>query len=192
MAPCGYLSADGEGYIVKVNRTLAEWLGYKREDLTADKRFVDLLTVGGRIFYETHFSLLLRMEKAVNEIALDMTGKDGRVLPVLINARQMRDEAGKPIVSYFTIFNATERRMYEREILASRNLLQTTLFSIGDGVVATDAAGLVTFMNPVAEALSGWSSEDAAGKPIEEVLVLRREGSMESVHNPIRKALRKE
>ncbi|MEO8372984.1 MAG: ATP-binding protein [Candidatus Solibacter sp.] len=189
MAPCGYLSTDVEGYIVKVNATLADWLDYERQELTADKRFVDLLTVGGKIFYETHFSLLLRMRDAVDEIALDLVCKDGRVLPVLINARQKRDEAGEPVLNHFTIFNATERRMYERDILASRNLFQTTLSSIGDGVIATDAAGVVTFMNPVAEALSGWNTENAVGKPIEEVLVLRRENSTASVPNPIRKAL---
>ncbi len=55
---------------------------------------------------------------------------------------------GTPILNRFTIFNATERRMYERNIIASRNLFQTTLASIGDGVVATDAGGFVTFMNP--------------------------------------------
>jgi PAS domain S-box-containing protein len=189
MAPCGYLSTDANGYIVKVNGTLTEWLGYGPEELTRDKRFVDLLTVGGRMFFETHFSLLLRLKQAVDAIALDVVCKDGRVLPALINARQKRDDAGNPILNRFTIFNATERRMYERDILASRNLFQTTLASIGDGVVATDAAGLVTFMNPVAELLSGWNSDDAMGKPIEEVLVLRGENSTDKVENPIRKAL---
>src|SRR6202034_761690 len=145
MAPCGYVSTDVDGYIVKTNNTLAVWLGYQREELTAGKRFVDLLTIGGKMFYETHFRLILRMQDAVDEIALDMMCKDGRVLPALINARQKRDEAGEPVFNRFTIFNASERRMYERDILASRNLFQTTLSSIGDGVVATDAAGLVTF-----------------------------------------------
>jgi PAS domain S-box-containing protein len=190
MAPCGYVSTDTDALIVKVNRTLADWLGYTTEELTGGKRFVELLTVGGRMFYETHFSLLLRMQQDVHEIALDMVCKDNRVLPVLVNARQKRDEAGEPILNRFVIFNSTERRRYERDLLAARDLFQTTLSSIGDGVVATDAAGLMTFMNPVAEALSGWNSEDAIGKPIEEVLVLHRENSTTRVDNPIRKALR--
>jgi PAS domain S-box-containing protein len=189
MAPCGYFSTDVDGYIIKVNRTLSEWLRYGREELTGGLRFVDLLTVGGRMFYETHLNLLLRIQNSVDEIALDMVCKDQRVLPVLMNARQKRDEAGNPVLNRFTIFNSTERRMYERELLASRNLFQTTLSSIGDGVVSTNAAGVVTFMNPVAEALSGWKSEQAIGRPIEEVLVLRREDTATSVNNPIRRAL---
>jgi PAS domain S-box-containing protein len=174
-APCGYLTTTIDGRIIKVNRTLAEWLGYEHEELTRGKRFVDLLTVGGRMFYETHFNLLLRMQPAVDEIALDVICKDGRILPTLINARQKRNAADEPVLNHFTIFNSSERRMYERQLLAAKELFRTTLASIGDGVIATDAAGRITFMNPVAEELSGWHTDAALGKPIDEVLVLRQE-----------------
>jgi len=190
MAPCGYLSTAINGRIVKVNRTLIEWLGYSREELTGGKRFVDLLTVGGRIFYETHFNLLLRMQKAVDEIALDIVCKDGRVLPALINARQKRNADDEPILNHFTVFNASERRLYERQLLAARDLFRTTLASIGDGVIATDADGMVTFINPVAEELSGWKGDAALGKPIDEVMVLADETTGDRVENPVRKALR--
>jgi PAS domain S-box-containing protein len=190
MASCGYLTTTIEGRIVKVNRTLADWLGYEPEELTGGIRFVQLLTVGGRIFYDTHFNLLLRMQDSVNEIALDIIRKDGRILPTLINARQKRDLNGVPVLNRFTIFNATERRTYERDLLAARDLFQTTLASIGDGVIATDAGGRISFMNPVAEKLSGWTEESAAGKPIEEILHLVREDSGERIENPVTHALR--
>ena len=109
MAPCGYLSTTIDGRIVKVNKTLTEWLGYEREELLGSKRLVDLLTVGGRMFYETHFNLLLRIQRSVDEIALDFICKDGRVLPTLINARQKRNGAGDPILNRFTVFNSSER-----------------------------------------------------------------------------------
>ena len=141
MAPCGYLTTAIQGRIVKVNRTLTEWLGYERGELIQGKNFVDLLTVGGRIFYETHLNILLRVKSSVDEIALDLVCKDGRVLPTLINARQKRNEAGEPVVNRFTIFNSSERRMYERELLATRDLLRTTLSSIGDAVITTDGEG---------------------------------------------------
>jgi PAS domain S-box-containing protein len=190
MAPCGYLTTTIEGRIIKVNRTLTEWLGYNPDELTSGKRFVDLLTVGGRVFYDTHFNLLLRMQNAVNEIALDIVCKDGRVLPTLINARQKRDASGEPVLNRLTIFNSSERRMYERRLLAARDLFETTLWSIGDGVVSTDAAGRITFMNPVAEVLCGWKADAAAGKPIEDVVVLAREDNGEKIENPVTHALR--
>jgi PAS domain S-box-containing protein len=142
------------------------------------------------MFYETHVHLLLRVQRAVDEIALDIICKDGRILPTLINARQKRNAAGEPVVNRYTIFNSSERRMYERELLAARDLFETTLSSIGDGVIATDAEARVTFMNPVAEALSGWTGEAAQGKPIEEVVELVREDDGSAVENPIRHSLR--
>ena len=190
MAPCGYLTTTIDGRIVKVNKTLTDWLGYQPGELTGGLRFVQLLTAGGRIFFESHFNLLLRMQDSVNEIALDVVRKDGRVLPTLINARQKRDLNGAPILNRFTIFNATERRTYERDLLAARDLFQTTLASIGDGVIATDAEGRVAFMNPVAEKLSGWTEEAATGKPIEEILHLVREDNGERIENPVTHALR--
>jgi sigma-B regulation protein RsbU (phosphoserine phosphatase) len=103
MAPCGYLTTTIDGHIVKVNKTLADWLGYEPGELTGGSRFVQLLTAGGRIFYETHFDLLLRMQDSVNEIALDIIRKDGHVLPTLINARQKRDANGIPVLNRLTI-----------------------------------------------------------------------------------------
>ena len=190
MAPCGYLTTTIDGRIVKVNRTLTEWLGYERDELIQGKRFVDLLTVGGRIFYETHFNLLLRVQRAVDEIALDIIRKDGRILPTLINARQKRNAADEPVLNRFTIFNASERRMYERDLLTTRDLLRTTLASIGDAVIATDAEGRITFMNPVADEMSGWKNNAALGKPIEEVLILIREDTGVRIENPIMHAIR--
>jgi two-component system cell cycle sensor histidine kinase/response regulator CckA len=190
MAPCGYLTTTISGRIVKVNKTLIDWIGHDREALTGGTRFVDLLTVGGRIFFETHINLLLRMQSAVDEIALDMVCKDGTVLPVLINGRQKRDEAGEPVVNRFTIFNASERRMYERNLLAARDLLRVTLASIGDAVVTTDDQTRITFMNTVAEELTGWNTESAQGKPIDEVLILVRESDSVIIENPVIHALR--
>ena len=189
-APCGYLTAAIDGRILKVNHTFLDWLGYEYEEVTEKKCFVDLLTVGGRMYFETHFNLLLRIQDSVNEIALDFIRKDGRVLPTLINARQKRDTKGEPVLNRFTIFNATERRQYERDLVAARDLLQTTLSSIGDAVVATDIDGRVTFMNAEAERLSGWSEDDARGRLITEVLVLQREDDKEAIENPNMHAIR--
>jgi len=52
---------------------------------------------------------------------------------------------------------------------------RVTLSSIGDGVIASDAVGKVTFINSVAAALTGWSEEDAAGQPLENVFVIVNE-----------------
>jgi PAS domain S-box-containing protein len=73
---------------------------------------------------------------------------------------------------------------------ASRDLLHTTLTSIGDAVVATDEASQVTFLNAVAESLTGWTQAQAQGKSLGEVLTLVNEETRRPVDNPADKALR--
>jgi PAS domain S-box-containing protein len=119
-APCGYLSTLPDGAIVKVNHTFIEWTGLSREALLAGKKIQSLLSVGSRIYYETHYAPLLRMQGVVNEIALEVVRGDGHVLPVLVNSRQKRDADGTPLFNRITLFDSTDRRRYERELLLAR------------------------------------------------------------------------
>ena len=68
--------------------------------------------------------------------------------------------------------------------------LRTTLESIGDGVIATDDEGRVTLMNPVAQALTGWTDAGARGRPIEEVFTSVDETTRQPVENPVTKVRR--
>ena len=122
-APMGYLSTLPDGRIVKVNRTFCAWTGRLPADLL-DTRFQDLLTAGGRVFHETHMVPLLRMQGAVREIAIDLQRIDGSVLPCLLNAVELRDDTGRPVLVRATLFEATARRRYERELLAAQRLAE--------------------------------------------------------------------
>jgi PAS domain S-box-containing protein len=119
-APCGYLTMRPDGTILRVNRTFERWTGLHREELLAGRRLQDLLTVGGRIYHETHFAPLLRMQGAVREIAFDLVRADGSRLPALVNAVLHHDEDGRPAVVRATVFDATDRRRYERELVRAR------------------------------------------------------------------------
>ncbi len=71
-------------------------------------------------------------------------------------------------------------RAYEEQVRAlheEKELAQVTLASIGDGVITADALGRVRYLNPTAEALTGWSAEEAAGQPLAEVLLLLDEAT---------------
>ncbi len=123
-APCGYLSLRADGRIAKANQTFCRWTGFSAQELIG-KRLLDLLNIAGRIFYETHFAPLLRMQGFFNEVALDIVRKDGERLPVLVNAAERTDAAGKPQFIRLTVFNATDRRRYERDLLNARDELKT-------------------------------------------------------------------
>jgi PAS domain S-box-containing protein len=85
---------------------------------------------------------------------------------------------------------AAERKRYEGELIDERELLATTLASIGDGVLTTDLAGNVDVMNPVTARLTGWSAEEARDRPIGEVFRIVNEHTGQEVENPVVRALR--
>ncbi|MEV7142077.1 PP2C family protein-serine/threonine phosphatase [Streptomyces tauricus] len=119
-APCGYLSTLLDGRILKVNTTLLDWLGYERDDLLGRRYFSDLLTVGGRLYHETHFAPLLRMQGEVSGIALELKAADGSRLPVLVTSTVRTGEDGQPLLIRTTLFDARDRRAYETELLRAR------------------------------------------------------------------------
>jgi phosphoserine phosphatase RsbU/P len=119
-APCGYLSTTPDGLIVKANQTFLNLSGYAREDLVRRRHFVDLLTAGGRIYHETHYAPLLRMQGRVREIALELVTASGGRLPVLVNSVLERSPGGAAVVVRTAVFDATERRAYEQELLRAK------------------------------------------------------------------------
>jgi PAS domain S-box-containing protein len=96
------------------------------------------------------------------------------------NARRLTEEEGA-------------RRAAEvsaREERRHREQLHVTLRSIGDAVIVSDMKGAVTFMNPVAQELTGWTPQDAAGKALDEVFHIVNEETRQEVENPVTKVLR--
>jgi sigma-B regulation protein RsbU (phosphoserine phosphatase) len=119
-APCGYLSTLLDGQIAKINTTLLTWLGYRRDQLVGRCYLSDLLTVGGKIYYETHLAPLVSMQGEVRGVALELQAADGARLPVLITSVVKTDASGEPILVRTTVFDARDRRAYERELLRAR------------------------------------------------------------------------
>lgn len=119
-APCGYLSTLMDGTVVRINATLLEWLGLGRDAVVDRMRFSELLTVGGRLYHETHFAPLLHMRGQVSGIALEMRTAEGARLPVLVSSAVKYDSEGEPLLIHTNVFDATERRAYEEELLHRR------------------------------------------------------------------------
>lgn len=119
-APCGYCSCLPDGTLVKINQTLLIWLGYTRHELLARQSLSHLLTVGSRLHYEMHGVPLLLLQGEVREMSYTLRCRDGRTLPVLLNATLRRDANGEPLVIRVTLFDITDRRKYEKELLRAK------------------------------------------------------------------------
>ena len=95
------------------------------------------------------------------------------------------------------IFNRRQRILYSDLYLSEqiKNIAEEetriTLYSIGDGVITTDADGLITRLNPIAEELTGWQEEESIGKPISDIFRIINEQSRKSVVSPVQEVLQK-
>jgi PAS domain S-box-containing protein len=86
--------------------------------------------------------------------------------------------------------NLRAREAASAEIFRQRETLRVTLTSIGDGVITTDTLGRVVFLNREAEALTGWTTDEAEGKPLEAVFRIVNEETRQPVETPVARALR--
>ena len=87
----------------------------------------------------------------------------------------------------YALINSLEKQVEDRtqELNESKEYFETTLLSVGDGIIATDGQGLITVVNPVIEELTGWSKENIYGRPLEEVLTIVYESTQTADEQPV-------
>ncbi|MCH8569750.1 MAG: PAS domain-containing protein [Balneolales bacterium] len=126
-APFGYLSMHTDGSIININNTLLEWLNYERSEILFKKKFQDLLSIGGKIYFETHIMPLLQMQGDVHEINIDIKGRNDSKLPALINARRIENTPHNKPVYRFSVLNITQRKQYELELMIAKKKAEETV-----------------------------------------------------------------
>jgi PAS domain S-box-containing protein len=141
-APCGYVATRLDGTILQVNQTFIAMTGHEREWLLAGRRFAELLTISGRIYHDTHFGPLVRMQGFVKEVAFDMLRRDQHRLPVLVNAVNKSTEGNEPLL-LMTVFDATDRRQYEQELLMARRRAEEAVQAERAAKEQAEAAGRI-------------------------------------------------
>jgi sigma-B regulation protein RsbU (phosphoserine phosphatase) len=124
-APCGLMLTDTDGTIRRVNATFCRWIGADAADLVGRTRVQELLTMGGRIFHQTHWAPLLQIQGSVAEVKLDVLHRDGRRLPMLMNA--IRRAHGGQLFDELSMVIAEDRHAYERELLHARRRAEQLL-----------------------------------------------------------------
>ncbi|MSS00195.1 PAS domain-containing sensor histidine kinase [Arthrobacter sp. BL-252-APC-1A] len=117
-SPSGYLVTLDDGTIVEANATFANWIGHPREELVGTS-LLSLLPVGDRIVYSTHALPQLGVGRSFAELAVDFVSADSTRLPALISATRHPAEGSRPAVDRVVVFNAHERRLYERELVTA-------------------------------------------------------------------------
>ncbi|MBI5834223.1 MAG: PAS domain S-box protein [Armatimonadetes bacterium] len=157
-----------DGSYVDINEGFTQIMGYTRDDAIGRRSTPGDLGVW--VNEEDRARMVAGLLERGEVVGLEapFRRKDGSVTMGLMSARVIEID-GEACVLSITRDNS-ERYAARQAILAERERLRATLGSIGDGVVATDAECLVTLLNPVAQALTGWREIDAVGQPLAAVL----------------------
>ena len=118
-AACGLLLCASDGTILQANATFCGWLGYGAGELLGKKKLQDLLTIGGRVFHQTHWLPLMQVQGSVSEVLLDMRQRQGQAIPMLFNAVRREHEGVR--YDEIAVFVASDRRKYEQQLQLARN-----------------------------------------------------------------------
>ena len=194
----GITLVDRQGAIVYANRQAAALCGYSSPEalyragpIEIMARF-ELLDERGAAFPADLLPgrMLLEGRVPAERLVRFRVRADQSERWSLVRASAVRDERGEIrfIVNMFR--DVTEARRQRAELQLSRDWLATALRSIGDAVIATDADGRTMFLNPVAEVLTGWSTDEASGRMHTEIFSLVHEETRAPVESPVERVLR--
>jgi PAS domain S-box-containing protein len=182
------VTKDLDGAVTAWNKGAERMLGYSAEEMIG--RPISVLAAPDRPD-ETLANLeRVKQGQRVEPYQTVRRRKDGSLIHVSLAVSPLHDASGRVTGASKIIRDITALVHAQDEIAEQRERLRVTLRSIGDAVLATDAQGRVTYLNPVAERLTGWVSEDAAGRPLEEVFQIINEESRQTVENPVARVLR--
>ncbi|MCU1413327.1 MAG: hypothetical protein JWN80_667 [Microbacteriaceae bacterium] len=168
-APAGLVSLSPNGTILKANRTFLTWTG--RDASLIGSLIIDLLTPGGRIFYETRFLQALWLRRELREVAMSVLRGDGSELAVLVNAVVVEGDDGDPRLVRLALFDATERQDYERDLLASRRVAEASEARVRVLQEASNAFAVATTEAELADALVASARDAFAASAVAVVLV---------------------
>lgn len=191
-APCGYHSLDAEGTIVRINDTELQWLGYPREEVLDEMKFIDLITPESQqTFYQNFPEFIQR--GWVNNLEFQLLHKDGSTRWISVNAIAIKDETGNFVMSRSSLFDISERKRSEAERKQTEQTLAlqaviTRNMAEGICLVKADDATIV-YANPKFEQMFGYDPGELNGQHVAVVNYTNEANTAEAVYQSIRAAV---
>ena len=178
------LVVDGRGSVVALNPEAERIFGFSEVELVDEplNRLIPL-----------RFRQLIRSpesERHHDPITLFGLRRDGSEFPIEFN--QSRLATGRDALTLVTVRDLTRWRRAQEALYREKEQAFVTLSSIADGIITTDRAGTITYMNPTAERLSGWRTTEALGQPLSTVLPLVSETTRQPIEDIPTRCLRED
>jgi PAS domain S-box-containing protein len=186
--PAGYFRMDRSGRLTDVNDAWLKMYKYETREEVVGRHFADFQADADLAQAQAIVDQLVS-GKAIPSGEFSRRCKDGSIGYFTFTAMPVLSR-GEAVGLEGFLIDITERKRAEDALRASEQNLAITLNSIGDAVIATDPAGRVVRMNPVAEHLTGWSLAEAVGRPLDDVFRVINAFSRRSVESPVSRVLR--
>ncbi len=180
---------DRHGQIMLANQSLAasfgltpeQMVGHTFSDLIADPDLVQAL-------FDDDSAILTQARDKIEREAR-FVDSAGQVRWAYTVKAPIKNEAGDVGQLIGVSIDITERKRAEEALFEAKERAQVTLHSIGDGVITTDGQAIVDYLNPVAEALTGWTTAEAQGRPLREIFQIVNEQTREPAPDPVARCL---
>ena len=182
------VSKSIDGTVLTWNVAAEHLFGYTAEEIVGQS----ILTLIPPEHRDEETVILQRLREGRGSELIETTRvtKSGRSIPVSVRISPLRNSEGEVVGASKTVRDLSPLVAMRDALAREKELLATTLESIGDAVIITDAAGMVTFLNPVAEQLTGWTRADAQDRSLTEVFNIVNETTRGEVENPALRAMR--
>jgi PAS domain S-box-containing protein len=185
------LALDQNGDIILVNKRGCEVLGYSESEMLGMNWFDRCLPAKNRSMVRGVFNQLMQGEvEPIEYYENTVLNKNDEERLIAWHNTLLKSDEGMIVGTLTSGEDITEQKKAEQALINSEKWLRTTLASVGDAVITTDVEGAVSFLNPTAQALTGWKLEDALGRPLTTVFNIINERTRNPVENPVVKVLR--
>ncbi len=183
----GMRVVDKDYNVLRINNTLLDLVGISKDEALGMKCYEAFSCSQ----CHTASCPLTRILDSEEHIVCDVEKerRDGSRVPCIVTATAFRKPDGELIGIVEDFKDISDLKQAQDALAVEREQLAVTLRSIGDGVIVTNTDGNVTLLNKVAEELTGWSDDEASGRPLSEVFHIINEKTREVCENPVEKVL---
>ena len=182
------ISKDLNSIILSWNKAAERIFGYTAAEVVG--KSILMLIPSDRTREEAEVMARIRRGERVGHFSTARRHKNGQLIDISVTLSPIVDSGGKVIGVSKIARDITEQQRSVEQLRLAQERFRVTLSSIGDAVIATDLQSRVTFMNKVAEDLTGWPEAEASGKSLNVVFNIINEISRRSAENPVAKVLR--
>jgi PAS domain S-box-containing protein len=181
------ISKDINGIVTSWNAGATRIFGYTADEMIGKP--VSVLAPPERANEMPKILERIRKGERIEHYQTVRRAKNGQLLNISLTVSPLRDADGRIIGASKVARDVTREVRFARELAEQREHLRVTLQSIGDGVIATDHTGAVTYLNSVAEDLTRWRNPDAVGKSLQDVFRIIDQDSRRRLPSPAQTVL---